>query len=409
MPPTTTPGRCCVVGGGPAGMMAGLLLARQGVEVTVLEKHGDFLRDFRGDTVHPSTLQVFEELGMIDEFLRIKHSKVTTIRMETPTGTTTFADFSRLRGRFPYVAFMPQWDLLDFLARKGRELPAFRLVQNAEVTDLIREGDQVRGVRADTPDGPLEIRADLVLACDGRHSTVRRAARLPLSADEVPMDVLWFRVSREPDEADGLLHSGPGYLLITIDRDEYWQVAYVIPRGTYDAVRAAGLDGLRDRVAAVRPGLADRLERELTDWDQVKLLNVRVDRLRTWYRPGLLCIGDAAHAMSPAGGVGINLAVQDAVAAARMLGPVLRAGRTPTPRELAAVQRRRMFPVKVVQAVQVRMMGDLYPREDDPDGTRGGGSALERSPVARMMRRFPFLTGWTARFIGWGLRPEHVN
>ncbi|MFE4664741.1 FAD-dependent oxidoreductase [Streptomyces sp. NPDC056716] len=398
--------RCCVVGGGPAGMMAGLLLARQGVDVIVLEKHGDFLRDFRGDTVHPSTLQILDELGMIDEFLRIKHSKVTSVSLETPAGAVQLADFSALRGPYPYIAFMPQWDVLDFLAAKARRLPAFRLIQPAEVTGVIRENGSVRGVRAETPDGPLEIRTDLVLAADGRHSTVRRAVALPLAVSKAPMDVLWFRLTREPGETTSFVRTGPGHLLITIDRDTYWQVAYVIPAGAYDAVRAEGLARLRERITAVRGGFAARLEREITDWDDVKLLSVRVDRLRTWYRPGLLCIGDAAHAMSPAGGVGINLAVQDAVAAARMLGPVLGAGRAPTRRELAAVQRRRALPARAVQLVQVRLMTDMYPKDskDSKDLATYGKLPL----VVRLVRRFPFLSGWTARFIGVGLRPEHV-
>ncbi|MFD6418213.1 FAD-dependent oxidoreductase [Streptomyces sp. NPDC060194] len=392
---------CVVVGGGPAGMMAGLLLARQGVEVVVVEKHGDFLRDFRGDTVHPSTLRVIEELGWIDEFLRLPHSRVSTITVETPAGRTDFADFSKIGGKYPYIAFMPQWDVLDFLASKGAAYPNFRLVQKAEAVELVREGGRATGVRARTPEGDLELRANLVIAADGRHSTMRASAGLRPAASKAPMDVLWFRLSRSPGEDLTFLHTGEGFVLITIDRGDYWQMAYVIPQGAYEHVRGEGVERLRADVAAVDTALGERLTREIRDWDDVKLLSVRVDRLRTWYRPGLLCIGDAAHAMSPAGGVGINLAVQDAVAAARMLGPALKAGRVPTADELRRVQRRRELPVRAVQLAQIHMLADLYPKDR--------GSTVERPFAARVVRRFPFLNGWTARFIGVGVRPERVG
>ncbi|RKS71991.1 2-polyprenyl-6-methoxyphenol hydroxylase-like FAD-dependent oxidoreductase [Actinomadura pelletieri DSM 43383] len=393
--------RCVVVGGGPAGMVAGLLLARQGVDVVVLEKHPDFLRDFRGDTVHPSTLQIIDELGWLDEFLRIRHTKVSAITLQTPAGPTTFADFSKLRGRHPYIAFMPQWDVLDFLASKARRWPSFHLVRNAEAIDVIREGDQVRGVRAETPDGPLEVRGELVIAADGRHSAMRQAVSLPVSVSAAPMDVLWFRLDREPGETLNFLNTGSGFILITIDRGDYWQMAYVIPQGGFDAVRAEGIGRLKEDVRSVHEAFGERLDRAITGWDDVSPLTVRVDRLRTWHRPGLLCIGDAAHAMSPAGGVGINLAVQDAVAAARMLGPVLRSGRTPSPRELSRVQRRRELPVRAVQAAQVHILADLYPKDRR--------STVECPLATRLVRRFPFLNRWTAQFIGVGLRPEQVR
>ncbi|ATW51433.1 hypothetical protein CGZ69_29970 [Streptomyces peucetius subsp. caesius ATCC 27952] len=393
--------RCVVVGGGPAGMMAGLLLARQGVEVVVLEKHGDFLRDFRGDTVHPSTLRLIEELGWIDEFLALPHSKVTTISVESPAGRTDFADFSKIGGKHPYIAFMPQWDVLDFLAGKGGQYPGFRLIQNAEATELVRDGDEVLGVRATTPNGPMELRADLVIAADGRHSAMRRSAGLQPSVSQAPMDVLWFRISRLPDERLTFLHTGAGFVLITIDRGTYWQIAYVIPQGAYETVRDEGIERLRADVSAVNAGLGARMSEEIGSWDEVKLLTVRVDRLRTWHRPGLLCIGDAAHAMSPAGGVGINLAVQDAVAAARILGPVLRAGLAPDRRDLDKVQRRRELPVRAVQLAQVHMLADLYPKNRQ--------TTVERPLAARVVRRLPFLNKWTAWFIGVGLRPEHIG
>jgi 2-polyprenyl-6-methoxyphenol hydroxylase-like FAD-dependent oxidoreductase len=389
------------VGGGPAGMMAGLLLARQGVEVVVLEKHGDFLRDFRGDTVHPSTLRLIEELGWIDEFLDLPHSKVTTISVETSAGRTDFADFSKIGGKHPYIAFMPQWDVLDFLARKGSQYPGFRLIQNAEATELVRDGDEVLGVRATTPNGPMELRADVVIAADGRHSAMRGSAGLQPSVSQAPMDVLWFRISRLPDERLTFLHTGEGFVLITIDRGTYWQMAYVIPQGAYETVRDEGIERLRADVSAVNSGLGARMSEEVGSWDDVKLLTVRVDRLRTWHRPGLLCIGDAAHAMSPAGGVGINLAVQDAVAAARILGPVLRAGRAPDRRDLKKVQRRRELPVRAVQLAQVHMLADLYPKNRQ--------TTVERPLAARVVRRFSFLNKWTAMFIGVGLRPEHIG
>jgi 2-polyprenyl-6-methoxyphenol hydroxylase-like FAD-dependent oxidoreductase len=392
---------CCVVGGGPAGMMLGLLLARQGVDVVVLEKHADFLRDFRGDTIHPSTLEVIAELGWLDEFLRLPHTKLSQVTVDMKGGPITFADFRKLPARCRYIAFMPQWDFLDYLADKASHYSGFRLVRRAEVTDLIEESGRIVGVRAQTPDGPLDVRADLVVGADGRHSAVRERAGLDPVASSPPMDVLWFRISRHAEETVPFFQSGPGSVLICIDRGEYWQIAYVIPSGSYAAVKTAGLDVFRANIAKIVPAFADRVT-EIGDWDDIRLLSVRVDRLRHWYRPGLLCLGDAAHAMSPAGGVGINLAIQDAVAAANILGTAFGNG-GPTTSDLRRIQRRRELPTRRTQAVQVRALRGLYPKnpQDDPS---------ERPPlVFRLFRVLPPLRHLIGRFIGVGVRPEHVR
>ena len=393
---------CCVVGGGPAGIIAGLLLARQGVDVVVLEKHADFLRDFRGDTIHPSTLELLHELGWLDEFLQLPHSKMTEVSVALEGAQVTFADFSRLALRCPYVAFMPQWDFLNFMTEKARGYDRFRLRMRAQVTDLVFESGRVAGVRAETSAGPLEVRASLVLGCDGRHSILRQRAALDVITSAAPMDVLWFRLTRRPGEALPFFVPGRGRVLICIDRGEQWQVAYVIPKGGYEQVKAAGLDALRERVAEVHPQFADRVH-ELRSWDDVPFLRVQVDRLSRWFRAGLLCIGDAAHAMSPAGGVGINLAIQDAVAAANLLGPTLRAGKAPSLDELRRLQRRREFPVRVTQAMQVRAAGGLYPRDLHDDPSR-------HVPLAfRLFKYLPPLRHLAGRLIGVGVRPEHIR
>jgi 2-polyprenyl-6-methoxyphenol hydroxylase-like FAD-dependent oxidoreductase len=379
--------------------MLGLLLARQGVDVLVLEKHADFLRDFRGDTVHPSTLRIMDELGFSDEFLRLPHTKMTHVTMERPEGSVTFADFSKLPGPFRYVAFMPQWDFLNFLVDKARHYSNFELLMRAEVTGIIEEADRVVGVRAETPDGPLEVRCDLVVGADGRHSVVRRSAGLEPIASSAPMDVLWFRLTRRPDETAPFFRAGGGNVVVSINRGDYWQIAYVIPKGTFDTVESSGLEELRRTIAELLPSLADRTE-EIREWDQVKLLSVRVDRLRQWYRPGLLCVGDAAHAMSPAGGVGINLAIQDAVATVNILGPVLRRHHRPSIRDLRRVQRRRELPTRLTQAFQVRALRGLYP---------GGSTGKQKSPpIIKAFRRLPVLRRLAAYFIGIGIRSEHV-
>ncbi|WP_458199752.1 FAD-dependent oxidoreductase [Blastococcus deserti] len=391
---------CCVVGGGPAGMMAGLLLARAGVDVTVLEKHEDFFRDFRGDTIHPATLRVLAELGIAEQFLALPHTRMPRVSMETPSGPVTIADFTRLRP-YGFIAFVPQWDFLDFLHDQAKAFPSFRLIRRAQVTDLLLDAGRIAGVRAETADGPLEVGADLVLAADGRDSVVRERAGLEVVGTSPPIDVLWFRLPRATDEEVPFFRSEHDSVLVSINRGTYWQLAYVIPHQGLDRVQERGLPAFRAAVAAVVPTFADRLE-TVTDWEQVKLLSVRVDRLRRWYRPGLLCIGDAAHAMSPAGGVGINLAIQDAVAAANVLAPAFRAGR-PTTDQLRAVQRRRELATRVTQAFQIRVVGHLYPRSGST-----GADRPDPLPV-RVIRRLPALRHLTGRFIGMGLRPEHVR
>lgn len=394
---------CCVVGGGPAGMMAGLMLADQGVDVCVLEKHGDFLRDFRGDTIHPSTMQLLDELGLLDEFLQIPHTKMEQVTMDTPEGRVTFADFSKLSDRFGYVAFMPQWDFLNFIAEKAQLLPSFRLMMNAEATELIEEGGRVAGVRGQTPEGPFEIRSSLVLGADGRNSVLRQSAGLEVMSNSPPIDVLWFRISRRPDDQSMFFRNQGRKVVITINRGDYWQIAYVIPNGGFARIQANGIEAFRTDVAEVLPPLGDRVD-ELTGWEDIKLLSVRVDRLRKWHRPGLLFLGDAAHAMSPAGGVGINLAIQDAAAAANILGPTFRSG-GPEDSDLARVQRRRELPTVIMQKFQTRVLKGLYPNADGAeDGTEDGKLPL---PM-RLMRTFPQLRYVSGRFIGKGIRQEHV-
>jgi 2-polyprenyl-6-methoxyphenol hydroxylase-like FAD-dependent oxidoreductase len=395
---------CVVAGGGPAGMVLGLLLARAGVEVTVLEKHGDFLRDFRGDTVHPSTLRLLDELGLGGRFERLPYSRVNRIEMPTADGgSVTMGDFNRLPGRFPYLAMVPQWDLLDMLAAAGKDEPTFTLRMNTEVTAPITEDGRVVGVSYRTPDGDTgELRADLTVATDGRWSVLRRAAGLVPKEYEVPMDTWWFRLPRHPgDPATGLVARVNGRdIAMTIDRTDYYQVAYLAAKGFDPQLRAEGLDRFRDRMAGVLPDFADRVN-SIADLDDVKLLDVRLNRLPKWYVDGMLCIGDAAHAMSPAGGVGINLAVQDAVATARLLAAPLR-GHAVRTADLAAVQRRRDFPTKVVQALQRGIHASIF-----GPVVHGDRKGLPAVPVT-MLRRIPALSVLPAYLVGVGVRPEHA-
>jgi len=393
--------RCCIVGGGPAGMMLGFLLARAGIDVVVLEKHADFLRDFRGDTIHPSTLQLMHELGFYDEFLKLPHQEAPTVHGRIGDLDVTIADLRHLPTRAKFIALMPQWDFLNFLAEHGRRYPTFRLVMRAEATDLVMEGDTVAGVRATTPEGPLKIRAPLVVGCDGRHSVMRARAQLETENLGAPMDVLWFRVSRKPDDPVDVMGTfAAGQILVSINRGDYWQCAYVIAKGTIDELRQRGLAEFRARVAHLAPRIADRVG-EIADWDQVKLLTVMVDRLKQWYRPGLICIGDAAHAMSPIGGVGVNLAVQDAVAAANILAEPLRHG-TLTTDVLRRIQERRAFPTAVMQRLQLFVQDRLIAR------VLGSAENVKPPLVVRLINYIPALRRIPARIIGLGVRPEHI-
>jgi 2-polyprenyl-6-methoxyphenol hydroxylase-like FAD-dependent oxidoreductase len=400
---------CVVVGGGPAGMMAGLLLGMQGVDVIVLEKHADFLRDFRGDTIHPSTLELIAELGWAEEFLRLPHTTMSEVTMETPDGLVKLVDFSRLPGQFHHIVFLPQWDFLNFLAEKAQSYPSMRLMMPAEATDLLEERGRTVGVRARTDDGIVQIRANLVLGADGRHSVLRRQASLELIAKSPPVDVLWLRLPRKASETVPFFRNAGSSVLISINRGDYWQLAFVIPHRGFDAVRAEGLASLRAAISEAAPELSDRVG-EIATWDDVKLLSVNVDRLRRWYKPGLLFIGDAAHAMSPAGGVGINLAIQDAVAAARILGPTFASG-GPTRRDLRRVQRRRELPARATQLFQVRVLRGLYPAASVTRNSSGNSTAARRGlpfPL-RVVRHVPALRHIAGRFIGRGIRPEHIR
>jgi 2-polyprenyl-6-methoxyphenol hydroxylase-like FAD-dependent oxidoreductase len=391
---------CAIVGGGPAGMMLGFLLARAGVEVAVLEKHQDFLRDFRGDTIHPSTLELMHELGLLHELLKFPHGKVHHISAVMGTSSVQIGDFTHLPTQCRFIAMMPQWDFLNFLAEQGRHYPAFDLRMNAEVTELIEQAGRFVGVRAKTPTGELAITAALVIGADGRHSTVRERAGLIVDDLGAPIDVLWMRLSRQSGDGDAFLRVGVRKALVMLDRVDYWQCAFVIPKGGAEEVRQRGLEAFRADIMELAPLLKDRVT-ELQSWDDIKLLSVKVDRLREWYRPGLLCIGDAAHAMSPIGGVGINLAIQDAVAAANRLAGPLRTGQVGI-EVLAAVQRRRMFPTRATQRMQVFAQNNFLRRVLS-------SSKLPTLPwPIRLINRVTLLQRIPGRIVGLGFRPEHI-
>jgi 2-polyprenyl-6-methoxyphenol hydroxylase-like FAD-dependent oxidoreductase len=403
--------QCCIAGGGPAGMVLGLLLARAGLRVAILEKHADFLRDFRGDTIHPSTLQVMDELGLLEDLLALPHQAVQRLhgRIEIARrgGGREFreiavADFSHLPLRCPYIALMPQWDFLDYLAERGARYRGFDLHMRAEAVDLIEDGGRIAGLRAKTPEGALEVRADLVVCAEGRHAVLRGRAGLAVRNLGAPIDVLWFRLPRrDGDPGDALGTFAAGAILVTLDRGDYWQCGFIIPKGAFEALRALGLGKFRERVAAMLPFPGDRVD-TLADWNDIKLLTVSVDRLERWHRPGFLCIGDAAHAMSPIGGVGINLAIQDAVATANLLAAPLREGRCDDA-ALARVQRRRRLPVCVTQRLQIAVQNRVISRVLD------SRTALAMPVPLRLLQHWPALRRLPARIVGLGVRPEHVR
>ena len=382
--------------------MLGYLLARAGVEVVVLEKHADFLRDFRGDTIHPSTLEVMHELGILEDFLKRPHSKVFQAAGQIGDETITLADFSHLPTKCKFIVFMPQWDFLDFIADRGALYPTFNLKMRAEVDELIEAGNRIVGVKAKTSEGPLEIHADLVVGADGRSSVMRERAALEVEELGAPIDVLWFRLSRLPSDPGQVLgRVVAGKIMVMLNRDSYWQCGYIIAKGALDKLKQRGLEAFRADIVSLASFLSDRVK-ELRDWDEIKLLTVKVDRLRQWYRPGLLCIGDAAHAMSPVGGVGINLAIQDAVAAANILARPLSEGWI-SPSHLQKVQWRRELPTRLTQWVQVQIQNRILGR------VLGSSQPVAAPWMIRLFNRFPILRRIPARLIGIGVRPEHVR
>jgi 2-polyprenyl-6-methoxyphenol hydroxylase-like FAD-dependent oxidoreductase len=401
-PMTTIQAQCCIVGGGPAGMMLGFLLARAGVKVVVLEKHSDFLRDFRGDTIHPSTLEIVAEIGLLDEFLKLPHHKLDRFIAQFGERRVAMADLSHLPVRCPYIAMMPQWDFLDFLADHGKLLPGFTLLMDAEADGLIEENGRVVGITATVDGKPQEIGADLVVGADGRRSIVRDKAGFKVTEIGAPMDILWFQLSHRPtDEQAAMGRIDSGSMFVMLDRGDYWQCAYVIPKGSAATVRAGGIERVRALILKLMPFVGERVN-ELKSVDDLKLLTVGVDRLEKWWQPGLLFIGDAAHTMSPIGGVGINLAIQDAVAASNILAGPLRENRL-ADSDLEAVQKRRLFPARATQAMQVFIQNRMI-----------APALLNKGPVSPpwpmlLLDRFPILRRLPARLMAMGVRPEHVH
>jgi 2-polyprenyl-6-methoxyphenol hydroxylase-like FAD-dependent oxidoreductase len=400
-PVTTAKTTCCIIGGGPAGIMLGFLLARSGVDVTVLEKHTDFFRDFRGDTIHPSTLELMYELGLLDKLLAIRHSEIHRASAFVGDQTVTMADLSHLPTHAKFVALMPQWDFLSFLAAEAAKFPTFKLRMGWEATGLVQKNDVTTGVLATTPDGPVEIPATLTVGCDGRQATSRQAAHLPVVEEGVPIDVLWFRLSRsEHDPENGLGYMNYGRFIVLINRLDYFQIAFLIPKNGFVKIQQQGLTAFQQSIAQVVSFLGDRVA-EIDSWDKVKLLTVQVNRLSEWSSPGLLCIGDAAHAMSPVGGIGINIALQDAVATANILTEALRSNSL-TPHHLRQVQQYRERAVHNTQRFQVFVHGVLNRVLNNPNPVK--------LPLSlRVLTSIPGFKYLTARFIGMGLQPEHIK
>ncbi len=398
---------CAVVGGGPGGAVLALLLARKGIDVTLLEAHPDFDREFRGDTLHPSVMEIMDQLGLADRLLRLRHSKVDRFTVETDTGPFTLANLSRLGTKFPYITIMPQTSFLEFVVGEAEKYPSFRVVMGARVRELVEEGGVVRGVRYEDEEGRHEVRAALVVGADGRGSRVRRLARIEPVKTSPPMDVLWFRLPREPGDTEGLVgRFGRGHIAVMLDRDDHWQAGYVIPKGTFPELRHEGIGELKRQFAELVPEFADRLE-HLTDWRKVSLLSVESSRCPTWHRPGLLLIGDAAHVMSPVAGVGINYAIQDAVSAANILAGPLRESQARLvaldERHLAAVQRRRELPTRVIQALQAQVQKNVL--------APALGSSGPFSPplLLKLLPKIPILRDLPGRLIGYGVWPSRVR